>query len=331
MSDFRKNRMKERLTLASGTYDVTLPLINKLVQPEGIDLNVLSNFETVDHIFRRMLYHSEFDISEMSIASYTIALDRGDKRFVAIPVFLNRHFLHKSFYCLRDSNIKSVNDLVGKSLALPSYQNTRWVWARGVLEDQYGISPDKIKWFAEHPERIELNLPPGVELNLLPTGMRASEALENGTVDAILYFARPWILNNKKIVKLFTDSRQEEINYYQKTKIFPPMHTVILKREILERSPWVAQSLMQAYQASKDLCYQTVKKLGISGGSSIIWMYESSLDQSKIIGDDPYKFGLKENAHTLEVLFEYLLKQGLISSKPEAADLFAKNALGIYG
>ncbi len=323
--------MKERLTLASGTYDVTLPLINGQVQADGIDLNVLSNFETVDHIFRRMLYHSEFDISEMSLASYTIALDRGDRRFVAIPVFLNRHFIHKSFYCLRDSSIKSVQDLVGKSIALPSYQNTRWVWARGILEDQYGISPDQIKWFAEHPERIELNLPDGVELNLLPEGMGASQALENGTVDSILYFARPWIVNNKKIVKLFTDSRQEDINYYQKTKIFPPMHTVIMKREIFERSPWVAPSLMQAYQASKDLCYQRVKKSGISGGSTTIWMYESSLDQAAILGDDPYKFGMKENTHTLDVLFEYLLKQGLISSKPEVTDLFAKNSLGIYG
>ena len=323
--------MKEVLTLASGTYDVTLPLINGQVQADGIDLNVLSKFETIDHIFRRMLYHSEFDISEMSIASYTIARDRGDRRFIAIPIFLNRHFIHKSFYCLRDSNIRSVTDLVGKSIALPSYQNTRWVWARGILEDLYGITPDQIRWFAEHPERIELNLPPGVELNLLPSGMGASQALENGTVDSILYFARPWIVNNKNIVKLFSDSRQEEINYYQKTNIFPPMHTVILKREILERSPWVASSLMQAYQASKDLCYQTVKKSGMAGGSTTIWMYESSLDQAAILGDDPYKFGIKENKHTLDVLFEYLLKQGLISSKPEVNDLFAKNALGIYG
>ena len=292
---------------------------------------MLSKFETIDHIFRRMLYHSEFDISEMSIASYTIARDRGDRRFIAIPIFLNRHFIHKSFYCLRDSNIRSVTDLVGKSIALPSYQNTRWVWARGILEDLYGITPDQIRWFAEHPERIELNLPPGVELNLLPSGMGASQALENGTVDSILYFARPWIVNNKNIVKLFSDSRQEEINYYQKTNIFPPMHTVILKREILERSPWVASSLMQAYQASKDLCYQTVKKSGMAGGSTTIWMYESSLDQAAILGDDPYKFGIKENKHTLDVLFEYLLKQGLISSKPEVNDLFAKNALGIYG
>ncbi|MEK0325440.1 MAG: hypothetical protein QQN63_07020 [Nitrosopumilus sp.] len=323
--------MKEVLTLASGTYDVTLPLINGQVQADGIDLNVLSKFETIDHIFRRMLYHSEFDISEMSIASYTIARDRGDRRFIAIPIFLNRHFIHKSFYCLRDSNIRSVTDLVGKSIALPSYQNTRWVWARGILEDLYGITPDQIRWFAEHPERIELNLPRGVELNLLPSGMGASQALENGTVDSILYFARPWIVNNKNIVKLFSDSRQEEINYYQKTNIFPPMHTVILKREILERSPWVASSLMQAYQASKDLCYQTVKKSGMAGGSTTIWMYESSLDQAAILGDDPYKFGIKENKHTLDVLFEYLLKQGLISSKPEVNDLFAKNALGIYG
>lgn len=311
--------MNERITLATSTYDITFPLTRGRINPEGVDLNVLSNFFVIDH-FERMYAHSEFDVCEYSLTLHIINWDRGDKRFVGLPILLNRQFIQKNLYTRIDSGLKSAKDLEGKSIGLPIYQNARWIWTRGAFEDYYGVDPTKIKWYTERPERINIKLPSGIKLNRLPKGMKSVEALEKGVIDVMGTFNKP---ESKKITKLFPDSRKEEREYFKKTGLFPAMHLVVVKKEVLDRIPWLAQGLMKAFQESKELCYEVRDKLSAQGGSTNVWMDESLREQKEILGDDPYPFGLAANMPELKVWVDYLYRQGFISKKPELSSLFA--------
>ena len=311
--------MTEKLTLACGVYDLTYPLINGLVESEGIDLNILSNFRSIDH-FERMYAYSEFDVCEFSLTLHLISWDRGDRRFIGLPILLNRQFVQKNLYRKIDSGISVPKDLEGRSVGLPIYQNARWIWTRGILEDYYGVETNKIKWYTERPERLDLKMPPDVKLEQLPRGMTSVEALETGLIDAIGSFRNP---NSKQVTKLFPNIRAEEKKYFQKTKMLPAMHIIVVKREILERSPWVAQALMRAFQRSKELCYEIRDKLSEQGGSSNIWMNDNLTEQNELLGNDPYPFGLKDNRAELKLWADYSQRQGFISSKPDIPSLFA--------
>ena len=316
--------MTQSLTLASGVYDLTVPLINGAVKIDGYDLTVLSEFQTVDDIFRRMLSNAEFDASELSLASYTVSRDQGDDRFIAIPVFCNRHFVFKNIMTRSDSGIKSPQDLAGRSLCGTEYQNTRWVWARGIIEELYGVKPSQIKWVTEKPERVPIKLPPEIKTEKLPPGMTTLEALENGTVDAAFSFFKP---REGNIVCLFGNSKQEDIGYYQKTGMFPAMHTVVIKRELLDRNPSLASDLMTAYQKSKELSLSLRQTFIRQGGSSVVWLNESIREQSQLMGEDPFAYGLKANAKWLDKFLSYLVSEGLISKKPELSTMFVSSLL----
>ena len=312
--------MKESLTLAVATSDLTLPIINGEVTAEGIDLNIISNFQTNRIQFiERMHANAEFDISEYSTPVQYISWDRGDKRFRLLPVFTTRAFFHRHIFVRSDSKIKKPKDLEGKSMAVPIYQNGRWMWTRGVLDDFYGVSVNKIKWFTERPERIKVNHP-GVTIKRLPEGMSNVAALEAGLVDAIGSFD---MQKSKKIVPLFKDPKEEEMKYYRRTKIFPIMHSLAIKKEILERSPWVAQSIMQAFQRGKELAAETRDKMASQAGSMNVWN-NGLRDQYDVFGEDPFPYGLDANMPTLETWSNYLVKQGFISKKPDIKSMFAK-------
>ena len=319
--------MTEKLTLACGVYDLTYPLINGLVEAEGIDLNILINFRSIDH-FERMYAYSEFDVCEFSLTLHLISWDRGDRRFIGLPILLNRQFVQKNLYCKVDSGISVPKDLEGRSVGLPIYQNARWIWTRGILEDYYGVETNKIKWYTERPERLDLKMPPDVKLEQLPRGMTSVKALEAGLIDAIWSFRNP---NSKQVTKLFPNIRAEEKKYFQKTKMLPAMHIIVVKREILERSPWVAQSLMQAFQRSKELCYEIRDKMSEQGGSSNIWMNDDLTEQNELLGNDPYPFGLQANGPELKLWADYSQRQGFISSKPDIPSLFAKGTDAVRG
>ncbi|MFQ6011405.1 MAG: hypothetical protein ACE5KG_04455, partial [Nitrososphaerales archaeon] len=178
--------MNEKITIASGIYDLTLPLITGQVGAEGVDLNILTEFENINHAFLRMLGSAEFDASEMALGSYMVAKDRGDQRFEALPIFLNRHFPHENFFVKKGSSLTSPKDLAGKSLCMPSFQNTRSVWARGIIEDQYGVPGSEIKWLVQNPDRVEVKLPPEISVQRLPEGTSAIDGVEAGTIDAVI-------------------------------------------------------------------------------------------------------------------------------------------------
>jgi 4,5-dihydroxyphthalate decarboxylase len=301
---------KLTITLASGLYDITRPLIAGLVDVEGIKLNVLAGFRSVDEIFRRMLNY-EFDASEMSVSHYLIARERG-LPFSAIPVFLNRVFPHSNFFRGRFSRAERLQDLEGKRVGLPAYQVTRAVWWRGILEEEYGLQRTAVTWVTSTSERMDLHSAPGVKVEKTPNGRTIEELLADGYLEAAICWLKPTI---KDVEYFFSDSKNEEINYYRKTGIFPIMHTVVVKTQLVEQYPWLARCLVEAYAKSKQIWYEWRDK--ISGGSMPIAKYGLQ-EQESIMGRDPFPFDLQSNVKVLEAVRRYAVADGFIKKETSA-------------
>jgi len=220
---------KLELTLACGRYDRTQPLIDGRVQPAGVDLTFLPL--RPGETFWRMLNHGEFDASEMSLSSYTILRSEGDTRFIAIPVFPSRVFRHSAVYVRADSRIERPEDLKGKRVGVGDYQMTAAVWVRGFLTHEYGVTPKDIVWVTGKPIR-SIKPPDGITLESIPADTTLEAMLERGEIDALMSVMIPDGLG-KTIRRLFRDSRQVEIAYYNKTRIFPIMHTLVPENEPL--------------------------------------------------------------------------------------------------
>lgn len=302
------------VTLASGRYDITRPLILGLVEAEGVRLNVLSDFSSVDEIFRRML-NLEFDVSEMSLSHYLIARQL-DKPLVALPIFLNRLFPQANLYINADSGIVEPSDLRGRKVGLPEYQVTRALWVRGILEDFYGVRKEEVKWFTEKSERVDLKPPPNVTVERIPPGETIGQMLASGKIEAAMYWRKP---QSEKVKDLFQDPVAEGTHYYNKTKIFPIMHTVAMRRELYDRYPWMARSILNAYEASKKICYEWRNRYS---GGTLPWLGSVIAHHNEILGDDPFPFNLKSNLHVIETLAGYSVNEALIKPVKDIASLF---------
>ncbi len=242
---------KLELTLACGRYDRTQPLLDGRVQPEGVNLTFLPL--RPGETFWRMLNHGEFDVSEMSLSSYTILRSEGDTRFIAIPVFPSRVFRHSALYVRSNSGIEKPEDLEGKRVGVGDYQMTAAVWVRGLLTHEHGVAPEDIVWVTGKPIR-SIKPPDGIRLQSIPPDTTLETLLERGEIDALMSVMIPDGLG-KTVRRLFRDPRTVEIAYYNKTRIFPIMHTLVLKTSLYEAKPWLAATLYRAFCQARDLAH----------------------------------------------------------------------------
>lgn len=316
------------LTFACAPFDRTLPLYDGRVMVEGIDLNVI--LLRYEDTFWRMLRHQEFDLSEMSLSSYLISREKGPD-FVALPVFLSRVFRHSSIYINRKAGIDEAADLKGKRVGVPEYQITAALWIRGILQHEYGVAPGEMTWLSgglDEPGRVEkldLNLPPDVSLTLIPEDETLNAMLVDGRLDAIVTARAPSSFNehHPDVARLFEDYKTEEINYYRKTGIYPPMHCVAMRREVYENNRWIAQSLYKAFLAARE--YSAIAHM-FDGHLryALPFLHAAVEEHHRIFGDDdPWRYGVEENRHTLETLVSYSHEQGLIPRAYDLSDLFA--------
>jgi len=317
------------LSFACAPYDRTLPLFDGRVQAEGIDLNVvLLRYEDT---FWRMLRHQEFDASEMSLSSYLMSKENGPD-FVALPVFLSRVFRHSSIYINRDAGIGAASDLKGKRVGVPEYQITAALWIRGILQHEYGVAPAEMTWRSgglDEPGRVEkldLNLPADVSLSLIPADQTLNALLVSGELDAIVTARAPSSYNegHPSVTRLFEDYKSEEIRYYKKTGIFPPMHCVAIRREVYERNRWIAQSLYKAFLAAKEYCAISYMFDGHLR-YALPFLHAAVEEHNEIFGDDdPWAYGIEDNRNTLETLVGYSHEQGLIPRAYDLSELFCE-------
>ena len=323
---------KIRLTLACWDYDRTRPLQEGTVQVEGVELTYLPL--RVEETFWRMLRYQEFDAAELYMGSYLMAREKGSPRLIAIPVFPSRAFRHSCIYINTDSGIKEPKDLVGKRVGVPEYQITMAIWVRGILQHEYGVAPEKMKWFTggeEHPgreDKIKHDLLKSIDIQPIGPDQTLSGMLEKGEIDAMIpaHMPSPFVRRSPKVRRLIPNFPEVEKDYYRRTKIFPIMHTIALREEYYEKHPWVAQSLFKAFSEAKKICEESMYEFSALK-YMIAWSIAQMEEEKEIFGEDFWPYGLEANRHALETLVQYAHEQGLIKKPLDLKSLFAANTL----
>jgi len=318
--------------MACWNYDRTRALMEDRIPIEGIELNYLNL--PVEETFFRMMRHAEFDVAEMSLSSYTISLFRDNPAFVAIPVFPSRSFRHSGIFIHTGSGISEPKDLIGKRVGNPEFQLTAVVWIRGILSDEYGVPVSSVQYFTggqEDPGRIEkaaVKLPPEIKVQSIPADKTLSKMLEAGEIDALYAPRAPSTLHNGsgKVSRLFPDYQTVEREYYLKTKIFPPMHVVAIRREVYEKNRWVAQSLYKAFVVAQREVYEDMHQVGALK-FMLPWLIPHVEETERLLGRDFWPYGYEPNVHPLRTFLRYSYEQGLSKRQLEPKELFAPESL----
>ena len=308
------------LTLACGDYEILRPLKDGTVTPDGIDLTIITDMDASTRGWR-FLRNREFEIAELSSSSYLLARDTG-LAFDAIPVFPHRRFRHGFVFVNTGKGIAGPRDLIGRRIGVKSYQVSGIVWMRGILEHEYGVPHKSIEWFAEIDEDIEFEPPPGLRLTHLSDDKSVEAMLVAGELDAVIHpdLIAPFLAKNPNVGRLFADHKKEEIAYFRKTGIFPIMHVVGLRRDIVERYPWVPINLTKAFERAKAA---GMKRMINPRIAPLAWYREAWEEQEAILGPDPWQYGMtQQNRKTLETLVSYSHEQGLIKRLPALDELF---------
>jgi 4,5-dihydroxyphthalate decarboxylase len=323
---------KLRLSMACWNYDRTRALLEDRIPIDGIDLTYLNL--PVEETFFRMLRHHEFDVAEMSLSSYTLSLFADEPQFIAIPIFPSRFFRHSCIFINRHSGIREPKDLIGKRVGTPEYQMTAGVWIRGILSDEYKIPVTSAQYFnggeeePRRPEKLNLSLPPEIHLEPIPPTKTLSQMLDAGEIDA-LYSARmpsTFIKGSPNVGRLFEDYQTVEREYFSRTKIFPIMHAVVIRRNVYGKHPWIAQSLYKAFVRAQretyDELYQTAALKYM-----LPWLIKHVEETRALMGQDFWPYGLEPNVQTLTTFLRYSFEQGLSKRQLAPKDLFAPESL----
>jgi 4,5-dihydroxyphthalate decarboxylase len=322
------------LTLAAVNADRLRALETKTVRAEGIDLNFLAL--PVEEIFYRQLKFHEFDVSEMSLSSYVLTLDQGDPPFIAIPVFPSRYFRHQSMFINEQSNIQKPEDLKGKKIGIPEYQITAAVWQRGILQDDYGLDPRDVHYFTGgvdsvgRTEKVSLNLPEGITVEPIGEDQTLSAMLSAGELDAVFSANVPsCFYADDHIQRLFPDYKAVEKEYFSRTRIFPIMHVVVVKRSVLNKNPWVAGSLMKAFEqsleiANTELMYRSSLK------TMLPWLADHVEETIAAIGENFWNYGIEGNRHVIDTFLRYSYEQGLAQTHWKPEEVFAPSATSSF-
>ncbi len=317
-----------RLTFACGDYDRTRALEEGTIRPDGIELTYLRL--PVEETFFRMMRHREFEVAEMSLSSYVLSLHSEPAPFVAIPVFTSRMFRHGGIYCNADAGISGPQDLRGRRVGTPEYQVSAGVWIRGILADRHDVPVDSVRYLTggqETPGRVEkapLELSTPVDITRIPADRTLSAMLVAGEIDA-LYTPRiplPFVAGDARVRRVFPDPVAAEKEYFAATGIFPIMHVVVIRRDVYERSPWVAQSLYKVLLLAKQ---EAMANLYDSSALRFMlpWLNQDLEQARAMLGEDFWSYGLHANSGTLASFLRYHHEQGLSRRLLAPEELFA--------
>jgi 4,5-dihydroxyphthalate decarboxylase len=332
------NRTRLRLSIALSDNENTRPLIDGLIQPEGIEL--MPTTVHPSEMFWRQLKFAEFDASEMSMSSLTIATSQGPTPWVALPVFTTRSFFHTRALVRADAGISAPADLKGKRVGVPEYQQTAAIWSRGALQHEFGVHPRDIEWFMERPPEKShggatgFAPPPGVKLNYIPPTTNIGEMLLKGELDAtILYLSgtnlvdrsRADLRSSPKVRTLFPDPAAEGRRYFAKTGIYPINHGVVVRRTLLEAHPWLALNLFAAFRAAR----AEVTTRGQQYLRSYFEVGTLGEELKGALATDPMAYGVKAARPVLETITQYVHEQGLSARRVGLEEIFAPSTLDL--
>jgi 4,5-dihydroxyphthalate decarboxylase len=324
-----------RLTYAGEDhFDRMKALQTGLVKAPGIDLNYV--VLGVRELFRRQAQFAEFESSEMSVSTMTMLVSRGVDTFVGVPVFPSRHFRHRQVYVNADAGIDRPEDLAGKRIGVPEYQMTAALWIRAFLQHDYGVAPADVHWFegglntADWAERLRHDPPPGVQLERIPPDRTLNELLEAGELDAIAASQPPRAFRDgsPRVRRLFPNYREVEREYFERTRFYPIMHMVAVRRDIYDANRWVPVSLLRGMAESRRHAYEQMHDPDVPPVGHPWWHAELE-DLDSLFGGDPYPYGFEANRAILEAMTTYSYEQGLSVRKVDPTELFARETLGV--
>lgn len=313
---------KLKLTVACDKYDYLQPLREGRVQAEGIDLNLITVESGIRH--ERMFHYGEYDACEFSMSSYLVARGQNVDWLQAIPFFPRRMWGHKFCFIRAGSGIKKPADLKGGRIGLRSYENTLALVTKGMLMNSYDLAVGDVTWVIVNKEHVGFKLPPSIKIEFVEGKRRLEDLLVEGEVDAEVEPDLPqaWIRGAGTVQRLFADFEKEEREYYQRTKIFPIMHPVVIKKNILDRDPWVATSLFEAFMASRRAYDEFMEQ---PHRLSFAWARSYLEEERKFFGKSPFYQGLKENYHDVANLIKFAGQQGMLGRSLTVEELFTEN------
>lgn len=315
------------LTIACAEYDRTRPLKDGAVKVEGCDVTYLAL--EPEELFFRAFRSPEFDVAELSFNSFLMQTTRGDCPYVAIPAFVSRRFRHSAIFIRTDRGIKRPEDLRGKLVGLPEYQQTANVWMRGIFEEQYGIKPSEIRWRTggqEEPgrdERTPLKLPDNIDIAPIPADKTLSQMLIEGELDAV-FSAREisaYTRGAPNIDLLFPNYREVESEFFDKTGHFPIMHLVGVRKTLVEKYPWLPANVFSAFCRAKDIAVSNMRQMA-AAKVTLPWPELNVTEAERKLGADYWRYGVKECYSEIETLARYSYEQGLAKRLMTPEEIF---------
>jgi 4,5-dihydroxyphthalate decarboxylase len=291
------------LKFSIADYHRTRPLLNGSVKLEGI--KPAFHAAAPGEACLRPVYE-EFDVAEMSLSWYVMARSRNEPVH-ALPIFPLRMFIQAYIYCGANSAIREPRDLIGKRVGMDLYRLTVGLWARGILQERYGVMPSQIHWITSEPEGAGFQVPTDVRVTIANEDVEAM--LLRGDVDAVISpnVPRSFRAGDPRIRRLFQPCRPAIEQYFADTAIFPITHTVVVREALLQREPWIVDRLVNAFDAADAACrreYDYPKRLSFPTAALILE------EEERRFGKNPWQHGLAPNAHTLEKFMQYAASQG---------------------
>ena len=317
--------MNLQLTMTCGPYDRARALIEKTVKPEGIDLDIMVNRKSPGKLITGP--KGPYDITEFYTGLYIADLPYGSLGYTAIPIFVKRMFRHSYIYINKNAGIRKPADLNGRRVGIQTWFTSAALWARGILEDDWGVDVRSITWVAHNEESIGDWKPPSwLKLEIAPKGSTQLDLLASGNIDGALTTG-VWAPNvHPNVDFLFPNYGELERDYYKRTAMFPIMHTLLIRTELLKREPWVAMSMFNAWMASKQACYDELKWQRVH--MTALWYRQLREEEMAVGGDDFYRWGFTKCRGEVEKMLEYAQRYGMIPRKFEPEDLYHPSTLG---
>jgi 4,5-dihydroxyphthalate decarboxylase len=315
------------ITIACGNYDRTRALMDGRVKVEGCAVTYLPLYP--EEIFFRAFRYQEFDVCELSFSSHIRTLAAGTSAYAGIPAFVSRMFRHSGIYVRADSGIEVPADLRGKRIGVPEYQITAVVWMRGMLQHEYNVAPAEIHWRSggqEEPgrdERTPLKPIPGLDLEPIGRNETLVGLLRDRELDALFTARAPssFLRGEPHIRRLFGDTRAAEQAYYKRTRLFPLMHLVGIRRDLVEKHPWLPTSVYKAFCEAKALAMTDL--LDVNALTvTLPWLIPEAEATMAIMGKDFWAYGVHENMREITTLTQYAQEQGLIDRRVALEELF---------
>jgi 4,5-dihydroxyphthalate decarboxylase len=315
------------ITIACGNYDRTRAIRDGRVNVDGCAVTYLPLYP--EEIFHRAFKFAEFDVSELSFSSYLRTVAAGNAHYLGVPAFVSRIFRHSGIYIRTGAGIAKPEDLRGKRIGVPEYQITAVVWMRGMMQHEYGVKPSDIHWRsggqeqAGRHERTPLKAIAGLDLQPIGDDKTLVGMLRDGELDALFTARAPssFLADEPHIARLFPDTRAAEQAYYKKTKLFPIMHLIGIRRSLCEKYPWLATSVYKAFCEAKALAMIDLRDVNALM-VTLPWLEAETNETAAIMGEDFWRYGVDQNRPEIDALTQYAFEQGLIERKPTIEELF---------